>query len=563
MSGINHDWDWYMPPPATKQTPVPEAMNSKPGNVTELDHRKRFEEEDASVDGELLSIAHFDSRYERVSRLSVETQSDTASLSTNSSWRHSIRDPTPRQSYKSITVSRSVRTSAFDRIDEELENKIVVGEFKSLHRVPCRRHASPPTTTSQKSDFETRSQAQHKNVPTCPDCLYSAIHNLSWSATYLSLHVFQAELKLTSLSDTTAVDVVGNSALHYAAAAGAHVACIISLIQAKVNPYHINTEGQLFLHCLQPNWTAGQNSVQLWSVNLITTLKFLQHLDLTGSVASFRWRDNEGRTFLDTIASRIQDDNTKDQVFQLVLNAGYSMQLSDHFLEMIVRDPLNASDDVSTTKKKLQNACTTFDHALSDPNYVDTTTRDNVFHALSRLKLLENNTLISRIEDFASKDVDLNHLNRERQSPLTAFILNRPWPGFENQETGATMSKYLDALLWKDRRRFIPNKINVNMRDGKGATALYYAAVRGRPDSVRSLLDAGANPNARVGVEGQSRSILEATVSALESDYTQDAVKLHEYDEVISYLGHEGAVMSPTLLQERRVCANTVRLMPL
>ena len=61
------------------------------------------------------------------------------------------------------------------------------------------------------------------------------------------------------------------------------------------------------------------------------------------------------------------------------------------------------------------------------------------------------------------------------------------------------MSKYLDALLWKDARRRVPNKINVNMKNREGATALYYAAVRARPDSVRSLIEAGANVNARIG----------------------------------------------------------------
>jgi hypothetical protein len=34
--------------------------------------------------------------------------------------------------------------------------------------------------------------------------------------------------------------------------------------------------------------------------------------------------------------------------------------------------------------------------------------------------------------------------------PLAAFIRERPVQGVESDETGATMSKYLDALLWKD-----------------------------------------------------------------------------------------------------------------
>jgi hypothetical protein len=32
------------------------------------------------------------------------------------------------------------------------------------------------------------------------------------------------------------------------------------------------------------------------------------------------------------------------------------------------------------------------------------------------------------------------------------------------------------GVLWKDARDRIPNRINVNMRNHEGATALYYAA---------------------------------------------------------------------------------------
>jgi len=100
------------------------------------------------------------------------------------------------------------------------------------------------------------------------------------------------------------------------------------------------------------------------------------------------------------------------------------------------------------------------------------------------------------------------------------------------------------------------------MRNREGASTLYYAAVRARPDSVRSLIDAGANVNARLEINGYSQSILQATLNA-RSGYVNDPVKLHLYKEVISYLEHEGAVMDPTLLQERKLCTNSVMIMPL
>ena len=68
------------------------------------------------------------------------------------------------------------------------------------------------------------------------------------------------------------------------------------------------------------------------------------------------------------------------------------------------------------------------------------------------------------------------------------------------------MSKYLDAILWKNVKERLSNKISVNMKDRNGATALYYAAVCGRPDSTRSLIEAGANVNARLGTYATSGS---------------------------------------------------------
>lgn len=130
---------------------------------------------------------------------------------------------------------------------------------------------------------------------------------------------------------------------------------------------------------------------------------------------------------------------------------------------------------------------------------MDPETGDNVLHALSRLRP-QKGTLLPMINDFVSKDIDLNLRNSQQNCPLASFVQERPFLGLESDETGATMSKYLDALLWKDVRCRKPNKINVNLRNREGATALYYAATRGRPDSVRSLIEAGANVNARLGI---------------------------------------------------------------
>ena len=156
--------------------------------------------------------------------------------------------------------------------------------------------------------------------------------------------------------------------------------------------------------------------------------------------------------------------------------------------------------------------------ARQNPTSKDSDTDDNVLHALSRLRssndtLLnlahfnsvdahskphhrEGNQILLNLEYFVPRGVDLNLHNRDGDYPLKSFICDRPW---EDNETGATLSKYLDAMLWKDPKKRISNRINVNMRDRDGVTALHCASIRGRPDSVRSLIEAGANVNARSG----------------------------------------------------------------
>ena len=157
--------------------------------------------------------------------------------------------------------------------------------------------------------------------------------------------------------------------------------------------------------------------------------------------------------------------------------------------------------------------------ARHEPTHIDLETGDNVFHALSKLEsksdvlfnldLLkpkdtnlnlhnrEGNYILLNLEYFISKGADLGLFNHEGNHPLKSFICDRPW---DESETGATMSKYLDTILWKDLKERIKNNVNVNMKDREGATALHCAAVRGRPDSVRSLIEAGANVNARSGL---------------------------------------------------------------
>jgi len=61
------------------------------------------------------------------------------------------------------------------------------------------------------------------------------------------------------------------------------------------------------------------------------------------------------------------------------------------------------------------------------------------------------------------------------------------------------MGKYLDCILGRDIEERLRNKVRVDIKDREGVTALASASILGRTDSVRSLIEAGANVNARSG----------------------------------------------------------------
>ncbi|KAL2069053.1 hypothetical protein VTL71DRAFT_15391 [Oculimacula yallundae] len=461
-------------------------------------------------------------------------------------------------------------------------------EFNSLYRVVCAVLHEPHGKT------------RYNDVTTCGSCYYSNIHNLAWSARYLKLEVFLSELKLDDVYSFEALDAAGNTALHYAAAGGASFRHLKALIDAGVDPYLANTAGELFIYCLRPiqPFTLEPNSDCLRSDDLLKLLGLLQLERLAD------WRDNDGKTIMHALALKISEPELKTKIFDLLEFSGFSSTALDRFdrsaenVVALIYDshgqvidpvPINtlqqikeiAEDDhdteeVMTCEAMIVAECkieevkqikahTIVVEARHQPNYVDTETGDNVFHALSRIDSSsrvffnmdhlnsdqdkpnrEGNYILLNLEYFISKGVDLNLYNRHGSSPLKSFICDRP---LNMQETGATMSKYLDMILWKDQATRTKNRVKVNMKDRQGLTALYYAAVAGRPDSVRSLIEAGANVNVR---SESGRSILQAAFTALQEAIKKpDNVLVHLLKEVISHLEHAGAVQDPTSLEER------------
>lgn len=168
----------------------------------------------------------------------------------------------------------------------------------------------------------------------------------------------------------------------------------------------------------------------------------------------------------------------------------------------------NSTSEWERSRCKQEMAYTTIAEARNDTNYVHRMTKDGALHALSRVNVEDEEAIAQKInimdhlKYFVSKGVNLNHHNRDGDHPLSAFICNQDQRR-EDQgiEAGPTTAKFLEVLLWKTSKRGTLsdlNNINVDMMNRRGATALYEAATRAQPESVRSLIEAGANVNARL-----------------------------------------------------------------
>lgn len=141
----------------------------------------------------------------------------------------------------------------------------------------------------------------------------------------------------------------------------------------------------------------------------------------------------------------------------------------------------------------------TIKKAREDPNSFNKRTKDTILHWLSEnaqsTGTFQMNDIIRGLRDLVAQGVNLNWHNREGHHPLSAFICNQKLRG---NEMGVILAKFIESLLWKIGKHGDRNFINVNMMNRRGATALCEAAIRAQLDSVRSLIEAGANVNARL-----------------------------------------------------------------
>lgn len=400
------------------------------------------------------------------------------------------------------TGSRGAPSTLYS-IDSMMSQGEPLTEIRGPYRVDC------------YTPHEPKFPGDYRRMKPCNTCRYSNIHNLGWISSCLMLNEFEDELRIERIYDFEALDAAGNSALHYAAASGASYAHLKALILAGVPPNQQNTAKQNFLHCLPPYDIGTDNwDPDYFNVNLIGLLELLEPKDIFGQ------QDNDGQTVLHVLTLHITYPEVKKQVIGKFAQSGFPPIVLDRFgsyatsndppwwTETIDFPSDPADDTVSTSSPDVEVSGTEWEdnpydpiiQAYGNPHTFDRKTKDTIFHALSRVNVesrgsIQSSDMIKYLQDFVTKGVSRNWHNAEGQTPLTAFIYNKDLRG---SETGATMATYIDVILWKDCEPFQHNEINVDMMNRRGATALYEAAIRGQAHSVRSLIEAGANVNARL-----------------------------------------------------------------
>jgi hypothetical protein len=165
---------------------------------------------------------------------------------------------------------------------------------------------------TQSHDYGNPSQ--YRDFPPCRKCGFSKVHNLAAFASCLPFAEFKAEMDLMNSLELQAVDAAGNTALHFAAAAGASVSHLKALIDAGVPYSRQNTGKQNFLHCLRPARFRSQSCNQdCFEMGLDQLLKSLD------PKLVFDHQDNNGRTVIQALASHINNGLSRQSTFEYVL----------------------------------------------------------------------------------------------------------------------------------------------------------------------------------------------------------------------------------------------------
>lgn len=398
----------------------------------------------------------------------------------------------------------------------------------------------------------------------------------------------RASVDLSDLTNTTGVDVFGNTLTHLFAALETKqgIDATLHLVRSKgTNSLIANKADQTFLHVLSSVWFTGLNDLKAPLYQLLDEL-FYQGV----SAAVFN-RDVYGRTFfhqLDRYCSDVHAFNhiARNYNGSVIPRDAFGVQppshLAEHSLPGLRRKgtaPLSplAEERIDHDLAALhQSLITVVTAAYDDPSAEDDGGR-NGLQCLAALRLdagalppsnpsspnpnqPSNPNKRKRGKEDAIKTVetraqylenlliptinanppDVNHYDKKSMTVLMAFAT---YLADEQDKSGLFIGKIIDTLLDRGAK--------LDARNRQGETALLVAARHGNKHVVSKLLDRGANFHAR---DKSGRGIM----AIIESQIAESSRDLPLYGRleavraavVAKKLGENGGQDEPSFLDE-------------
>ena len=369
---------------------------------------------------------------------------------------------------------------------------------------------------------------------------------------------------LSSIDNMTECDGAGNTALHYAAAAGRR-AIIEHILQSGVDIQLHNSFGQNFLHVLDGTYFGGE---------LIEFLSLFRNRGLLDQ------RDHSGRTILHgllqhpierAVCEQLVDFYGPDGSYQFALrdnqcrnaaeylrvrfpnsfhnHANYvqTVLLFETFAETFVIKPTSsdqihpqtASGDHCEIPKVLQIMQTSKE--VTSINCEDWT-GSNALHCLAHWPPgrdpSDEACRLTHLRRAIHRGVDLNSYDRDGRTPLLAHL-----QGCGTTEDEDSIQPIVKLL--------VEGGADVHMCDRDGNTALYHAVSKGFSKCVSILLQHGAHVNF-VGKDG--RSLRRIAQESLQTHFrvSDDSVwvKLQQRLGILSAMVAYKAELEPTTLQQ-------------
>ncbi|ERF72659.1 hypothetical protein EPUS_05713 [Endocarpon pusillum Z07020] len=417
-------------------------------------------------------------------------------------------------------------------------------------------HYQPPhAPPSHCSRAGTSSEFSDLGLETCQQCGATKLHHLASISRRTDVVLFK-EVVRSNLDSINETDNEGNLCVHFAAGAGASLDQLAILKAANADVNRPNYCGQTILHLLDP---------QLYDCSIHAFVTFALQYGL-----SFSQRDNDGKTPLHHIFSRLVTLANVYDLLPLIDSAGRSMTLLDrngntpldilgrnwekvnqgvHLAELEAKlisynippafrqSPNSGTRSPAVLPSMSKLSITSHDEDTTDvlniikrsrhEPFCQNNSNQNVLHALAAFSFHANHQiscymtpcrlwecLQHRLENITNVGVDVNQYSSDGFTPLHSFLT-------------ATFDISLDIpwLVPECVELLLQHGADPRLRDRDGNTALHLACSRGRFECAGKIISHLSNHYPKqqhnqclVAINDNGKTVVEHTEASMNSE---------------------------------------------